>query len=142
MNTNWFAAHIILWVKYTEHEQKTFPLWENVVLIKAQSQKEALTKAFQGEKAAFESDGWKAFRSRVSDKFKEEVSDVFSCLSAVLIKLDPERDAIEKQRSRFVNESGGVEYLKCPWCGNRRCTDECLVTHGISSEIIEKITKF
>jgi hypothetical protein len=45
MNANWFAAHIIMWVKYTEHEQKTFPLWENVVLIRAQSDEEAFAKA-------------------------------------------------------------------------------------------------
>ena len=45
MNATWFAAHIIMWVKYTEHKQKTFPLWENVVLIKAHSEKEAFSKA-------------------------------------------------------------------------------------------------
>src|SRR5207302_4882082 len=45
MNANWFAAHVILWVKYTEHKQKTFPLWENVILIRAQSEKEAFAKA-------------------------------------------------------------------------------------------------
>jgi len=45
MNANWFAAHIIMWVKYTKHKQKSFPLWEDVVLIKAQSEKEAFAKA-------------------------------------------------------------------------------------------------
>ena len=45
MNANWFAAHVILWVKYTEHKQKTFPLWENVILIRAQSAQEAFAKA-------------------------------------------------------------------------------------------------
>ncbi len=53
MNANWFAAHVILWVKYTEHEQKTFPLWENVILIKAQSAEEALAKAeMRGQRMA------------------------------------------------------------------------------------------
>src|SRR5437764_2537396 len=45
MSTNWFAAHVIMWVKYTDHEQKTYPLWENVVLIKARSTEEASAKA-------------------------------------------------------------------------------------------------
>jgi len=45
MSANWFAAHVVLWVKYTEHKQKTFPLWENVILIKARSEAEALAKA-------------------------------------------------------------------------------------------------
>jgi hypothetical protein len=45
MDTSWFAAHIILYVKYTKHPQKTYPLWENVVLIKAQSEQEAFAKA-------------------------------------------------------------------------------------------------
>ncbi|HTU17572.1 MAG TPA: DUF4288 domain-containing protein [Gemmataceae bacterium] len=45
MKTSWFAAHVIMWVKYTEHRQKTFPLWENVILIRARSEEEAFTKA-------------------------------------------------------------------------------------------------
>ena len=45
MSANWFAAHIITWVKYMEHEQMTFPIWENVVLIRAKSEKEAFAKA-------------------------------------------------------------------------------------------------
>ncbi len=45
MNPNWFATHVILWVKYSEHKQKTFPLWENVILIRAQSEEEAFAKA-------------------------------------------------------------------------------------------------
>ncbi len=45
MSANWFAAHVITWVKYTEHKQKTFPIWENVVLIRAKSEKEAFAKA-------------------------------------------------------------------------------------------------
>ena len=45
MNENWFAAHVVMWVKYTDHKQKTFPLWENVILIRARSVEEAFTKA-------------------------------------------------------------------------------------------------
>jgi hypothetical protein len=44
---SWFAAHLVLYVKLKEHPQKRFPLWENIVLIKADSEDEALAKAEQ-----------------------------------------------------------------------------------------------
>ncbi len=68
-----------------------------------------LTNAFAAEKSAFNRVGekssfgdidqksvfnrhaWETFRIQAADKFKEEVSDVFSWLSAVLLKLDPTR---------------------------------------------------
>ncbi len=57
-------------------------------------------------------------------------------------QIGPDSDAIVKHRDDFVFTEGGVEFLKCPWCSGHPCTNECLVTHGISSEIIEKITKY
>jgi len=61
MSKSWFAAHIILCVKYTEHRQNSIPLWENVVLIAAESEEEAFAKAecygrkkeTKGEEATF-----------------------------------------------------------------------------------------
>jgi hypothetical protein len=44
MNT-WYAAHVIMYVQYKEHEQKSFPLWENVILIKADSEEKVFCKA-------------------------------------------------------------------------------------------------
>lgn len=41
----WFAAHIILAVKLKDRAQKKFPVWENIVLVEAKSEKEALRKA-------------------------------------------------------------------------------------------------
>jgi hypothetical protein len=42
---NWFAAHIILVVKFKDHSQTRFPVWENIVLIRADSEEEAIAKA-------------------------------------------------------------------------------------------------
>lgn len=39
----WFAAHIISYVKFEDGVQDTYPLWENVILIEAESD----TKAFE-----------------------------------------------------------------------------------------------
>ncbi len=44
---SWYAAHLILYVKLKDHPQKRFPLWENIVLIKADSEEEAFVKAEQ-----------------------------------------------------------------------------------------------
>jgi Domain of unknown function (DUF4288) len=41
----WYAAHIILWVKFKGRGQDHFPVWENIVLIEAESEAEAFTKA-------------------------------------------------------------------------------------------------
>jgi len=41
----WYAAHLIMYVKYTKHTQRTFPLFENVILISAESEEEAFAKA-------------------------------------------------------------------------------------------------
>lgn len=44
---SWYAAHLILYVKLKDQHQKRFPLWENIVLIKAGSEEEAFAKAEQ-----------------------------------------------------------------------------------------------
>jgi hypothetical protein len=41
----WYAAHIIMSVRLKERRQTRFPVWENVVLIKAESADEAFDKA-------------------------------------------------------------------------------------------------
>lgn len=104
----------------------------------------SLHRALDSERRAFqESDGWEVFRQYVSEKLKEETSDVFSWLAAVLHKLDPKQRQVREQRKRFIEQAGdGPEYLRCAWCHDNTCRNQCLVTHSISKEIIEKITKF
>ena len=52
--SHWFAAHIVMYVEFKAGEQTTFPVWENIVLIQAASEKEAFEKA---EKKGRESAG-------------------------------------------------------------------------------------
>jgi hypothetical protein len=42
---SWYAAHLVLYVRFKEHPQDHYPMWENVVLIEAPSRQEALAKA-------------------------------------------------------------------------------------------------
>jgi hypothetical protein len=41
----WYAAHLVIYVKFKKHRQNRYPLWENIVLIKANSEDEAMAKA-------------------------------------------------------------------------------------------------
>lgn len=43
--SQWYAAHLILYVKLNDHTQRKYPIWENIVLIKARTDEEALAKA-------------------------------------------------------------------------------------------------
>jgi hypothetical protein len=42
---NWYAAHVVMWVKLKSKAQTSYPCWENVVLIRARSETEAFAKA-------------------------------------------------------------------------------------------------
>ncbi len=58
---NWYAAHIVMVVKYKSAQQERFPAWENVVLLRAVNEASALTKAETiGLECAGDDDG--AFR--------------------------------------------------------------------------------
>ncbi|OQY43155.1 MAG: hypothetical protein B6242_15190 [Anaerolineaceae bacterium 4572_78] len=50
----WYAAHAIMYVKFKDNNQNKYPIMENVVLISAESDDEALEKA---EKRAKEDEG-------------------------------------------------------------------------------------
>jgi hypothetical protein len=43
--TSWYAAHLILYVKLKHHAQRHYPIWENILLIKARNEEEAFAKA-------------------------------------------------------------------------------------------------
>lgn len=42
---NWYAAHAIMYMKFKDRQQEKYPLWENILLIAAESDEEALAKA-------------------------------------------------------------------------------------------------
>jgi len=54
---SWYAAHIIMFVELREGSQKRFPVWENVVLIKAKNEDEAFEKAEHHGRAEEGDDG-------------------------------------------------------------------------------------
>lgn len=43
--STWYAAHLIMYVRYKHGKQTVFPVWENIVLIRAASEDEAFAKA-------------------------------------------------------------------------------------------------
>jgi hypothetical protein len=43
----WYAAHLVMYVKYKNRRQRSFPIWENVILVCASSEEEAFFKAEQ-----------------------------------------------------------------------------------------------
>lgn len=42
---NWYAAHLILYVKLKDQPQQSYTIWENIVLVKAPTEEEAFAKA-------------------------------------------------------------------------------------------------
>ena len=56
--STWYAAHILMYVKLKEGTLKGIPVWENIVLIEAQSDEEAFAKAKKkGEESAGDDGG-------------------------------------------------------------------------------------
>jgi hypothetical protein len=41
----WYAAHLVLYFKRKNRRQKSFPVWENIVLVRARNPDEAFAKA-------------------------------------------------------------------------------------------------
>ena len=50
----WFAAHVIMSVRFKDGNQDTYPVWENIILLEAPTDKEAWQKA---EQRAIEDEG-------------------------------------------------------------------------------------
>lgn len=89
-----------------------------------------------------------AMAKPIAAKFKEEVSDVFSWLTAVLFQLQGPSIADPKTLRKLlvdekylVKEAGGYVF-HCPWCFDRECADKCLVGHAVSREVYEKAAAF
>jgi hypothetical protein len=53
----WYAAHIVMFVEFKTGEQRRFPVWENIVLIKAQSEEDAFAQAERQGRAEEGDDG-------------------------------------------------------------------------------------
>lgn len=57
----WYSAHIVMFVELKDKGQERYPVWENVVLVQAQTEDEAFEKAEQYGRAEQGDDGG-AFR--------------------------------------------------------------------------------
>ena len=44
---SWYAAHAIMYVKFEASPQDTYPFWENILLIEADSDEAAMTRAIE-----------------------------------------------------------------------------------------------
>ena len=56
--SQWFAAHLVMYVRLKGQPQERFPVWENIVLIRAGSEEEAFAKAERrGHEEAGDEDG-------------------------------------------------------------------------------------
>lgn len=54
----WYAAHIVMSVRFKDGPQDTYPLWENIVLLEAPNDEEAERKAeLKGQEGEGDSDG-------------------------------------------------------------------------------------
>ena len=106
---SWFAAHLILYVKLKEQSQKRFPVWENIVLIKAGSEDEALAKAECSGRAA-EGDDAGTFRWG-----GQAAAWVFAGVRKLTVCQDPEKrpgDGTEISYTEMeVNSEKAVEQL-------------------------------
>src|SRR5262245_33894691 len=54
----WYAAHIVLYVQLKNDRQRDFPVWENIVLVRARSDEDAWRQAEdRGREVAGDDDG-------------------------------------------------------------------------------------
>ena len=54
---SWFAAHIVMAVHFKNRRQKTWPVWENIVLLQAQTDEQAFLEAEQHGRSEEGDDG-------------------------------------------------------------------------------------
>jgi hypothetical protein len=63
----WYAASVVMYTKFKEGVQDKYPIWENVILIKAESDEEALEKAKKrGRADEGDSDGTYFYEDRAA----------------------------------------------------------------------------
>jgi hypothetical protein len=97
--TRWYAAHLIMYVQFKKHVQRTYPVRENVVLIRADSAEEAFEKAERrGKEDEGDSSGTFTWGGKPATWVFGGVRKLMKC------------GADEKERP---NDGTEVTYLKC-----------------------------
>ena len=46
----WYAAHTVMYIKFKDGNQNSYPVWENIILIQAENDEQAYLKAEQRAK--------------------------------------------------------------------------------------------
>ncbi len=65
---NWYAAHAVMYVKFKDGQQATYPLWENILLIAAASDEAAMAKAIlRAKEDAGDSEGTFTWEGRPAE---------------------------------------------------------------------------
>jgi uncharacterized protein DUF4288 len=82
----WYVAHTILAVKFKEGMQRTMPAWENVLLVRAASDAEAVAKAeSRGRAYEGDADGTFAWEGRPARLEWAGIRKIIRCPDADLV---------------------------------------------------------
>lgn len=93
----WYAAHLIMQTRFKDGIEDTFPLWELVVLIRAESTSEAFEKAkAQGKAREGDDDGTFVYNDRLATMVYTGVRKLIECDTE-----DSPGDGTEITYSRF-----------------------------------------
>jgi hypothetical protein len=79
----WYAAHLILYVRFKSGRQRHYPVWENIVLIRATTETAAMAKAEQrGHEAEGDCDGSFTWEGRSAEWVFAGVRKLMLCVDA------------------------------------------------------------
>ncbi len=82
---NWYAAHLILYVRLKKGRQRHYPVWENIVLIRAATDEQAMAKAVRrGHEDEGDCDGSFTWDGRPAEW-------VFAGVRKVVLCVDPDK---------------------------------------------------
>ena len=77
---SWYAAHVVLYVQFKDGVQNKVPVWENVLLVEAESPKKAHDKALElGRQSEGDSDGSFHWEERPATWVLAGVRKVVAC---------------------------------------------------------------
>lgn len=88
---NWYAAHLIMYVRFRQGRQRRFPVWENIVLFRAATADQAMSKAERYGREEAASDDHFTWEGRPAQW-------VFAGVRKLMLCVDPEerpRDGTE-----------------------------------------------
>ena len=107
----WYAAHIIMAVKYKKGVQRRFPVWENVVLIHAASEEQAFAKADAiGLRDASDDDGAMHWGGRLARWEFIGVRKLTEC--ALLAERPSDSDEVTYHELEFNSAAAVERYAK------------------------------